>query len=321
MKWKKLGQVFDPTTWKDGIDRDWMKTHSQSTSSLVFEDFIRIYFACRPEKDKEGYAESYTTFLDLDRKDLTQVLRVSHKPVMPLGELGTFDQHSVYPLSVIRHESEIRLYYAGWSRCKDVPFDTSIGLATSNDKGETFERIGRGPIMTSSPEEPFVISGPKVRKFNNTWFMYYLAGTKWVNHNGKPEIIYKNRVAFSQDGIEWVKYNKNIIEDKYDENECQAGPDVFYYKDEYHMYFVYREGLDFRTKPGRGYRIGYATSDNLLDWERKDNEAGIDYSNEGWDSTMHHYPHIFKVDGKHYMTYNGNEFGTYGFGLAVLEDE
>jgi hypothetical protein len=87
------------------------------------------------------------------------------------------------------------------------------------------------------------------------------------------------------------------------------------------MYFVYREGLDFRTTLGRGYKIGYAVSTNLFDWERKDYEVGIEYSEEGWDSTMHHYPHIFEVNSKHYMTYNGNDFGKYGFGLAVLENE
>ena len=52
-----------------------------------------------------------------------------------------------------------------------------------------------------------------------------------------------------------------------------------------------------------------------------DENVGIDYSDEGWDSKMHHYPHVFKLDDKWYMLYNGNEFGKYGFGLAVLEDE
>jgi len=36
---------------------------------------------------------------------------------------------------------------------------------------------------------------------------------------------------------------------------------------------------------------------------------------------MHHYPHVFQLDNKWYMLYNGNEFGKYGFGLAVLENE
>ena len=44
----------------------------------------------------------------------------------------------------------------------------------------------------------------------------------------------------------------------------------------------------------------------------------IDVSPAGWDSEMQCYPHVFKCDDNVYMLYNGNEFGRYGFGLAVL---
>ena len=128
-------------------------------------------------------------------------------------------------------------------------------------------------------------------------------------------------MAVSDNMTDWKRLYNNILPDVLDENECQAGADVFFKDGLYHMYFVYREGLDFRDKPGRGYKIGYATSKDLYTWERKDGEAGIEYSETGWDSTMHHYPHVFEVDGTYYMTFNGNEFGKYGFGLAILEDE
>lgn len=318
MKWKKLGQIFDPTIWNDGIDRPWMKTHSQCPHTLILEDVVRVYFSCRPDNEN-GLAKSYTTFLDLDKNDLTKIKQVSDEPVMELGELGTFDEFAVYPSCNIKYDNKIFFYYAGWTRCQSVPFNTAIGLAVSENNGKSFKRISTGPILSSSLYEPFVLSGPKVRKFNNKWYMFYLAGIKWINHNGKPEIIYKNRVAISDDGINWEKYNKNIIPDILDENECQAGPDVFYKDGIYHMYFAYREGLDFRNIPGRGYKIGYATSLDLINWERKDNEAGIEYSENGWDSTMHHYPHVFELNGKHYMLYNGNDFGKYGLGLAILE--
>ena len=38
-----------------------------------------------------------------------------------------------------------------------------------------------------------------------------------------------------------------------------------------------------------------------------------------WDSDMLCYPHVFECDGQVYLLYNGNEFGRYGFGAAVLE--
>jgi len=319
MKWIKIGHIFDPTKWNDGIDRPWMKTHSQCTHSLVLNDVVRIYFSCRPENDKNGFAKSYTTFLDLDRKDLTKIIRVSDKPILPLGDLGSFDEFAVYPSSNIKVEDKVFFYYAGWTRCQSVPFNTSIGIAISEDNGETFKRIGRGPILSADIFEPFVLSGPKVRKFNNNWYLFYLAGTKWEIHNGRPEIIYKNRVAISKDGVKWERLNYNIIPDVLGDNECQAGPDVFYKDGVYHMYFVYREGFNFRDVVGRGYKIGYATSTNLFDWVRKDDESGITYSETGWDSTMHHYPHVFELDGEYFMTFNGNEFGKYGFGLAKLE--
>ena len=321
MKWKKIGKIFVPQNISDGNDRNWMREFAQCPSTIIFENFVRIYFSCRPIKDKEKNYKSYTAFVDVDRKDLTKILNISKNPVLPLGELGTFDEFAIYPTSVIENNNKILLYYAGWSRSKSVPFNTSIGLAVSNDDGITFKRKGIGPILSYSIDEPFVISGPKIRKFNGLWYLYYIAGNKWIQNNGRPEIVYKIRMATSLDGISWNKLNKNIITDVLENIECQAGPDVFYYKNKYYMYFAYRCALNFRNNKKRGYRIGCAYSIDLFNWVRCDDEAGITYSKYGWDSNMLHYPHIFKLDGKYYMLYNGNDFGKYGFGLAILEDD
>ena len=45
MKWKKLGQVFDPTTFNDGFSRDFMKTHSQCTSVIELDNCLRVFFS------------------------------------------------------------------------------------------------------------------------------------------------------------------------------------------------------------------------------------------------------------------------------------
>jgi hypothetical protein len=318
MKWKKLGRIYNPEEHYSP-NKEWRKHFAQSVSTLVFDDFIRVYFSCRPDNDSEGQAKSYTTYLDLDKKNLFKIIKISDNPVMDLGGIGDFDEFAVYPTSVIKENDKILMYYAGWSRCKSVPFNTSIGLAISDDNGMTFNRIGKGPILSSSLNEPFVISGPKIRKFNDKWYLFYLAGKKWIKDNGTPEIIYKIRMATSTDGINWVRVDKDIISDLIDENECQAGPDVFYLDGQYHMYFVYRHGLNFRKEKNRGYKIGYAISKDLINWERKDDECGIGYSEEGWDSEMHHYPHVFSIGDDYYMLYNGNEFGKNGFGIAILE--
>ena len=67
------------------------------------------------------------------------------------------------------------------------------------------------------------------------------------------------------------------------------------------------------------YRIGYAESDDGINWTRFDERAGITISEEGWDSEMIEYPYVFNHKGKKYMAYNGNGYGQNGAGLAVLE--
>jgi len=126
-------------------------------------------------------------------------------------------------------------------------------------------------------------------------------------------------MATSENGVDWKKVNKDLITDILEKNECQASPDVFFYKNKYHMFFSYKYGSNFRNNK-RGYRIGYASSDNLFDWVRNDSMAGISISNKGWDDESMAYPHIFELDGNLYMFYLGNEVGRFGFGLAILED-
>jgi predicted GH43/DUF377 family glycosyl hydrolase len=147
--------------------------------------------------------------------------------------------------------------------------------------------------------------------------MYYLAGEKWQVVDNRAESLYKIRLATSEDGVTWTKLNKDLIESKLADGECQAGPDVFFKDGKYHMYFTYRHAHDYRNKD-RGYRIGYAYSSDAITWTRDDSKAGIGLSTTGWDSEMQHYPHVFEVDNDHYMVYNGNDFGRYGLGLAKL---
>lgn len=314
-KWEKLGKVFTP---QDVEDRCWLKEFAQAPATLVFDNFVRVYFSCRPQSDANGQYVSYSAFVDLDRTDLFKILRVSQQPILELGGLGEFDEFGTYPVSVIRNGDEIRAYYAGWTRCESVPFNVAIGCAISNNGGETFEKMGSGPVLSYSPDEPFVLSGPKIRRFNNLWHLWYIAGRKWKMVDSRAEPVYKIRMATSQDGINWTKLNKDLIKSRIEEDEAQASPDVFYANGRYHMFFCYRYSSHFRSRKN-GYRIGYASSTDSVDWERDDTKVGIDVSEVGWDAEMISYPHVFELDGKTYMAYLGDQVGKYGFGLALLD--
>lgn len=313
--WTKLGKVFTP---QEVEGRPWLREFAQAPATLVFDDYVRVYFSCRPGPDANGQYVSYSSWVDLDRKDLTRVLRVAEQPILPLGGLGEFDEFGTYPVSVIRDGELVRAYYAGWTRCESVPFNVAIGMATSVDGGASFTRAGPGPVLSYSQHEPFVLSGPKIRRFDDQWTLFYIAGRKWKLVEGRAEPVYKIRMATSRDGIDWLPANRDLIESRVEPDEAQASPDVIYANGKYHMFFCYRYSSNYRGREF-GYRIGYASSTDLLHWTRDDERAGLAISDSGWDDEMVSYPHVFELDGRTYMAYLGNGVGRYGFGLAVLD--
>lgn len=316
-KWKKIGKIFDPTTVKN---KEWITEFAQAPSTIIFDSFIRVYFSCRPASDVNGQYVSYSSYVDLDKRSLN-VIEVADSPILPLGRLGTFDEFGTYPASVIKDNDRYLVYYGGWTRCESVPFNVAIGCAISMDSGKSFEKIGQGPVLSYSLDEPFILSGPKIRKYGDLFFLFYITGRRWIMVEGKPEPVYKIRMATSSDGVHWQKQNRDLIESVLDENEAQASPDVIYSNGKYHMFFCYRQASDFRTNRDRSYRIGYAYSYDLFDWKRDDSLVGIDVSESGWDSEMVAYPHLFQLEDEIYMFYLGNHVGKYGFGAAKLEGE
>lgn len=317
MKWKKLGKIFDPTKHK--LSNNCFE-FAQSPQTLVFDDFVRIYFSTR-EKDDTGKYLSHISFVDMD-KSFKEIMNVSTNTVLELGGLGCFDEHGVFPLNVIRDKDRILGYIGGWSRRVSVSVETSIGLAISDDDGLTFKRVGSGPVLTSSVDEPFLVGDPFVLHINGLYYMWYIYGLRWISNpiNNIKERVYKIGSAISNDGLSWKKEGRQLVSDSLNSDECQALPTVINLGGRYSMYFCYRQAIDFRGNRNNAYRIGYAFSDDLRNWVRDDKNAGIDVSEGGWDSDMMCYPHVFHCDGKVYMLYNGNEFGRFGFGLAVLED-
>lgn len=317
MKWKKLGHLFDP---RDYQLPDGCTGFAQSPQALVFDDFVRIYFSTR-RQDTAGQYLSFVAYVDVDRS-MTSVLGVSQHSVMPLGGLGCFDEHGIFPINVVRHGSEVLAYTCGWSRRVSVPVETAIGLAVSRDQGRTFVRAGPGPVMGPSPHEPFLVGDPFVMHDDGSWHMWYIFGTSWTPAgpgDRGPTRVYKIAAARSRDGRAWQRDARRLIADRLGEDECQALPTVFRCEGRWHMYFCYRYATDFRANPARGYRLGYAYSDDLHHWTRDDAAAGIDVSASGWDSEMQCYPHAFWCGEHVYLLYNGNAFGRSGFGVARLE--
>lgn len=313
----KLGKIFDPTNFNLPNECHFF---AQGPQALVFDKYIRIYFSTRSVDKKNGKFFSYIAYVDFDRS-LKKIISVSDHTVIELGGLGCFDEHGIFPMNVLKHNNLIYGYTCGWNRKFSVSVDTSIGLAISKDFGNTFDRFDSGPILTSSLHEPCLVGDGFVKIFDDMFHMWYIFGTGWRTYQGtsEPDRVYKIGYANSEDGINWKKNDGcRIIKDKLGEYECQAMPSVIKISDTFHMFFCYREPNDFRQNSARSYRIGYAWSKDMSTWTRNDELLYLNNEVGDWDYEMQCYPHVFECDGIIFLLYNGNQFGKFGFGAAIL---
>lgn len=307
--WEKKGLIFKP----DG-SVEWMKSHAQGPGSIIWDNKIRTFFASRPSKNL-----TLPTYIDLDINDPSKILYLNTTPILELGDPGTFDEHGIIPHPPIVVNGKIYLYYVGWSRRVNTPYALNIGLSISDD-GINYKKYCKGPILGVDRFDHLSVTGPGIIFHDGTFYLFYTAGLNWFMLNGRWEHTYTLRLATSKDGINWDRTFKNILEPK-NEYECTSAPTVVRIGDEFHLWYSYKGSFDFRAGGADSYRIGYATSKDLLNWERKDDRAGIDIStNPGdWDHEMVEYSDVIQVGDKYYLFYNGNGFSESGFGYAELK--
>jgi hypothetical protein len=193
-----------------------------------------------------------------------------------------------------------------------VPFYFYVGLAISDDGGETYRKVSAAPILERNEVDPYLTASPFVLIEGSIWRMWYVSSTGWELRNGRPQHYYHIKYAESCDGIEWERTGRVCINYKSKQEYAIARPCVVKDNGVYKMWYSHR---------GDSYRVGYAESRDGLNWERKDEESGLEVSDEGWDSEMLAYPFVVDYRGCRYMLYNGNGYGKTGIGLAVLKRE
>ena len=307
--WNKQGVIFITDH-----NHPWMVSHACVPTVHVLDDStFRIFFAPRNEQ-----GQSIPTFLDVAADDPSQVKYVHDQPVMRLGTLGTFDDGGIMPCCVIPTDQGLYLYYVGWNPSGSVPYRNAIGLAVSHDQGLTFARMFEGALVDRNRCEPYFTASPWIMRDGERWHMWYASSTGFAMAEQKPEPLYIIKYAHSANGIDWVRDNITCIQPR-DKYEANARATVIKEQNIFRMWYAYRGSFDYRDGPG-SYRIGYAESTDAVHWVRKDDQAGIQYSAQGWDSSMQTYPCVVQHQGRKYLFYNGNGFGKTGIGFAIYED-
>jgi predicted GH43/DUF377 family glycosyl hydrolase len=302
MRWEKKGLIYQP-------DKaiSWMYSHCQlPVADCIGGDIYRVYFASRTLQQR-----SHIGFVEIDITNPSTIIKVSKEPVLKPGLIGCFDEHGVYPSSIVNFKGKKYLYYIGWNQGIKAPlFYASIGLATSEDNGKSFNRVHEAPIMARSNYDPCLVTSPHVYIEDGIWRMTYVSGVKWEEINGKLKSFYHIKYAESKDGINWNREGIISVDFKNETETNIARSWVIKEDGIYKMWYSY-------ALPPRLYRIGYAESLDGKRFVRQDNLAGLDVSDGGFDSEMMCYPNIIIHKKKKYMFYNGNNFGQEGFGLAV----
>ena len=292
---------------------DWMVTHACVPTAIYLpaSDRIRVYFAPRNTR-----GQSIPTYLEVAAARPTERLYLHDRPVLELGELGTFDDGGIMPCSLtIGPQGEWLLYYVGWNPSVSVGYRNAVGLAVSRDEGKTFERAFPGAVVDRTRFEPFFTASPGVIRFSEgDYRMYYASSTGFVRIDGRVEPLYEIKLALSEDGYTWQRPNRTCIPPS-DPLECTARPTIVRDADRLRMWYCYRGSHDYRGGAG-SYRIGYAESTDGLDWKRLDNNAAAAPARDDWDRNMQTYPSVVETPHGRYLFYNGNGFGATGIGVA-----
>lgn len=299
MKWKKLGLIFSPKEV-----HPWMYSHAANTVAMnIGNDRFRIYFSCRNKTNN-----AHIGYVEVDLNDPFTILKIADTPVLAPGDIGLFDDSGVSLSCIIKDDSSLYMYYLGWNLGVTVPWRNSIGLAISRDNGQSFSRYSKAPLLDRNDVDPYSISYPFVLMDDGTNRMYYGSNLNWGAK--QEEMAHLIKYASGNDLVHFNRSGQISIGFKNDNEYAISRPFVLKENGTYRMWYSYR---------GKAYRIGYAESKDGIHFDRMDQLAGIDVSEEGWDSEMICYPFIFDHKGKRYMLYNGNGYGRTGFGLAILE--
>jgi len=300
MRWRKLGLIYRPEA-----GAAWRRSHAALPVCEPLDDrHLAIVFSAR---DANQRSLPGRVVIDLANTDATAQV---HGPLLDLGAQGTFDDCGVMPCWMLSDGNQRLVYYVGWNLAVTVPFQNSLGLARSSADGSAMTRVFNGPIVARSRRDPFFVAACAVLKTQTGYRMWYLSCVGWFMQANKPMHRYHLRQMDSDDGLEWNGEATVAIDFKDDREYAISRPSVLVENGVHHMWYSMR---------GDRYRIGYAWSQDGKVWERRDDLVGIEPSESGWDSEMICYPHVFRMNSRLYMAYNGNSYGGTGIGLAVLE--
>ena len=302
MKWIKKGLIYKP----DGKS-EWMNNSFLQPTPLVLKDCIRIFGGIRDAKGR-----SRISFVDVDKKNPSNILNIANKPVLDIGKPGMFDENGVVPTAILQEDNKIFLYYAGYSLGHNVRFLAFTGLAIcKNDDLTIFKRVQKYPVTDRVCSEELFRAIHSILKVGDRYKIWYGAGNRFLR--GKQKTLPSYDIRYMESDNKCSFPNNGIVIMPVPKGCHRVGrPYVFYESNIYKMYY----GYGSENSP---YQLAYAESGDGINWAKK--AIGLELSVSGWDSKMMAYPSFVRTANKAFLFYNGNDYGKEGFGYAELIQE
>lgn len=310
MKWNKQGKIFDANTF--GIE--WFKLNAMvPLPYLIDSNRLRLYVGMCDSQNI-----SRIGYVDVDPMNPSKIIEVSNKPLIDIGEDGTFDDNGVVPASLLRDGDRLYMFYSGYQTCVKVPYLIFTGVAVSLDNGKSFKKISsQVPILDRIEGEAGTRCVPFVIKEGGCYKMWYTAdsGKGWIDGSEKKLPLYDLKYAESESPVNWPNKPGMVAvpfknADEHGIAKCTLWKDADIYKIIYSIRSISKQ-----------YRLGYGESADGISFVRKDDEVGIDVSSEGWDSEMIAFAERIVCGDKTYLFYCGNHYGRGGVGYAELMQE
>jgi len=103
MRWVKKGLIFQPPN-----NVSWMCTHAMHPFADKIGDRHRVYFAGRDEMNR-----SQIGYFEINIRNPREIVRVSDRPVVRPGPLGSFDECGCNTPWIVDHNQKKYMYYTG----------------------------------------------------------------------------------------------------------------------------------------------------------------------------------------------------------------
>jgi predicted GH43/DUF377 family glycosyl hydrolase len=226
-------------------------------------------------------------------------------PLLQAGSAEAWDQAGVTAPSILPTDDGFEMWYVGLN----VLGEKGIGYATSPD-GLTWHKYGDNPVLRPDTFDRTSFGFPTVLKDvpddykmwysggGNVWLATSSDGLNWTKHSSTPALTPGSPGAWDDEQV----YAPHVI----------AAPAAS--PGRYEMWYV------AESTTTSGSHIGYAWSDDGLNWTKSPDNPVLSGATENWEGGNVALPAVIKEGTTYTMWYQGGASNEYAFGQATSSD-